>query len=132
MVQGIAIFPAIFAALILRTDRRIIRALRAAQATSASAAIPLDTGTPLIIWRLERLIRKGAVQTTGTDRYYINEIAWRIYRSQRRRRAITMIVILVPLTLLLIWWASGDAAVGMRVHAGNLTAHETGSHASRR
>lgn len=109
---GIAVLPAIFAALILRTDRRIIATLRAAKATSTSAAIPLDAGTPLTRWRLERLIRKGAVQTTGTDRYYINEIAWRIYRSKRRRRAITMVLILVPLTLLLVWWTSGEAAVG--------------------
>jgi hypothetical protein len=109
MIQGIGVFPAILAALILGTDRRIIQKLRAAHATSSGTAIPLDNSSALKHWRLERLIRKGAVQTTDANRYYINEIAWRVYQHQRRKRGVTIILILVPL-MLLLWWTSSAAA----------------------
>lgn len=111
MIHGLAAFPAILAALILGTDRRLIRTLRASHATSSGTAIPLDSRSPIKRWRLERLIRKGAVQTAEANRYYINEIAWRIYQRQRRRRGVTLILILVPL-MLLFWWTSSAAATG--------------------
>jgi hypothetical protein len=106
MLQGLAVFPALFAAAIVRTDRRIVRTLRAADATSAASAIPLDVRFPLRRWRLERLVRQGGVQSAGSGRYYIDESAWREYRARRQRRAMTMMAILVPLTLLIIWLTS--------------------------
>ena len=109
MFQGIALLPALFGAMIVRTDRRIVQALRAADATSAAAAVPLDTHSPLRRWRLGRLVRGGGVQTAGTDRYYIDEIAWDSYRARRRRRAFTVLAILVPLALLFIWWTTSLA-----------------------
>ena len=103
MLQGIAPFPAIFAALIIGTDRRIIRALRAHHALSADSAIPLSRRGVLWRWRVRRLTRRGALVGAPPDRVYLSETGWQAYRTSRRRRILIALAILLPIVIWSIW-----------------------------
>ena len=115
MLQSVTPLILVFAAIILGTDRRIIRALRENNATSPESGISLPPRN--LIWRrrLRRLLGRGAVvRVDGTDLMYIDEMKWQAFRSWRRRRVVIALAILVPLFFLVTWlmssgsWFSSD------------------------
>ena len=106
MLQGIAILPAIVAAAILRTDRRLVQTLRSASALSAAGAIVLAPRNTLHRWRLSRLSQVGAVHVgTTPGSVYLDESGWRAYRAKRRRRLLLVVFILGSI-IALAWYLS--------------------------
>ena len=95
-------FPTILAALILATDRKIVRRLRAAGAINATHAIDFDPPGPVGRARLRRMLSVGAVRETGANRYYLDENNFRAWRVVRRKRALAILAIMVVLTAILI------------------------------
>ena len=87
LVPFVGQFPTILAALILATDRKIVRRLRGAGAINAAHAIELDPPGPVGRARLRRMLLVGAVRETGATRYYIDENNFRAWRVARRKRA---------------------------------------------
>jgi hypothetical protein len=95
-------FPALLAALILATDRKIVRRLRAAGATSASHAIEFDPPGPVGHARLRRMVSAGAVRETGARRYYLDETGYQAWRVVRRKRALAILGIMAVVIMMLI------------------------------
>ena len=107
MLQALTPFLMIIAAVILGTDRSIIRALRAERAYSPETAVPLPPRNALWSWRMRRLTgRKALVFLGDGDLVYLDDAAWQSFRSWRRRRVVIVLAIVVPLMLLFSWLAS--------------------------
>ena len=107
MLRALSPFFLVIAVLILTTDRRIIRALREVQATSPDGGVPLQPRNAIWRWRLRRLLGHGAVALVeGTDLMYLDETKWQAFRAWRRRRALTILAIVIPLTLLISYFSS--------------------------
>ena len=87
-------FPALLAAVILATDRKIVRRLRAAGATSATHAVEFDPPGPMGPARLRRMVSAGAVRQAGTG-YYLDEKGYLAWRAVRRKRALTVLAVMV-------------------------------------
>jgi len=67
----------------------------------------LPPRNPIWRWRMRRLLGRGAIaQVEGTDRMYLDEIKWQAFRAWRRRRALTILAIVIPLTLLITYFSS--------------------------
>lgn len=95
-------FPTILAALILATDRKIVRRLRAAGAMNAAHAIEFDPPGLVGRARLRRMLSVGAVRETGASRYYLDENNFRAWRVVRRKRALAVVAIMVVLIAMLV------------------------------
>jgi hypothetical protein len=102
LVPLVGQFPIILAALILATDRKIARRLRAAGAMNAAHAIEFDPPGPVGRARLRRMLSVGAVRETGANRYYLDENNFRAWRVVRRKRALAILGIMVVLTAILV------------------------------
>ena len=87
----------LIAAAIVGTDRKIIAHLRSAGAVTPERATPLHLRRPLAGWRIRRLVAAGAVRNPSPDRYFLVEEGWQAYGRIRRRRAVTIVVIVVAL-----------------------------------
>jgi len=103
MLQGIAPFPALFAALIVGTDRRIVRRLRERNALSADTATTLPSWRLLSRWRAQRLMEHGALVGVPPDRVYLSEAGWQAYRTSRRRIILIVLAILIPVVVWSFW-----------------------------
>src|SRR5262245_53760861 len=109
MLQTLIPFLMILAAVVLGTDRRIVRGLRDRRAQSPGSASPLPQGSFVWRWRLQRLVdHRAAVRGPSTDLLYLDEGRWRAYRMLRRRRILLAIAVAVPLFILLSWLASNS------------------------
>jgi hypothetical protein len=97
MLQSLLPLPALAAALIVGTDRRIVRELRRASATTAEGSIHLAP-SPMRRFRLRRLANAGALRLVAGNRYYLDEVGWTRYR--RARRAWVLIAAAAAVTLL--------------------------------
>jgi hypothetical protein len=82
--------------------RRIVRRLRNANATEAARACPIPDGRLLVSWRLRRLVAAGALATHAPGAYYLVESGWCAWRARRRRRALTIVGIVILATLLVL------------------------------
>lgn len=102
-----ALGPALGAA-IVRTDRRIVRDLRSANATSANRAIVLG-GLRLRRLRTGRLTSAGALRATADGRHWLDEAGWRAYRAARRRRVLIAVTLALLAMALGIWLTSSRA-----------------------
>ena len=90
---------------LLATERRLIRRLRDAAAVSPESATPLRISSPIVRFRLSRLRKAGAVVAAGPERFYLDAGAYTRYRHARRRRALTALMVALPLMMLLSWLA---------------------------
>ena len=95
-------FPALMAALILATDKKIVRRLRAAGATSAVHAVEFDPPGPMGPARLRRMLSVGAVRETGANRYYLDERNYLAWRAVRRKRALAVLAVMVMVIAMLV------------------------------
>ena len=94
-------FPALLAALILATDRKILRRLREAGATDPARAIAFAPPGPVGEARLRRMVSGGAVgQAAGG--YYLDEAGYLRWRAARRKRGLTMVGIMFVIVIGLI------------------------------
>jgi hypothetical protein len=94
----------IIAAALLRHDRRLIRRLRREGALSPETAVSLPPRNVIAQWRLKRLMGTGAVvRVRDTQRVYLDESAWRAFRSSRRR--VALVLLGGVLAAWLVWWA---------------------------
>jgi hypothetical protein len=93
----------------LATERRIIRGLHRAAAASPASAVPVRTWSPIARFRLARLRSAGAVVAADGDRFYLEPEGYARYRRARRRRALTVLAVALPLILLLWWVTTGRA-----------------------
>jgi hypothetical protein len=98
----------VIAARMRRSERRMIRALTDAGATTPARAVPVDTAGPIERFTSGRLERAGVLVPGGKDRYYFNHSAYGAFRRRRRRRAlVTIIMLLIGLGVL---YLRGDIA----------------------
>ena len=97
-------------AAIRRAERRIQDQLLRAQAVSADTAVGVVELPAIARWRLSRLQRVGVVRTVDGERFYWDEAAWNTYRRLRRRRALTLVGVVVG-GFALVWLF---AALGYR------------------
>ena len=95
-------FPTILAALILATDRRIVRRLRAAGAINAAHAVDFDPPGPVGRMRFRRMLSVGAVREAGASRYYLDENNFRAWRVARRKRALAIVAVIGVLIAMLV------------------------------
>ena len=58
---------------------------------------------PITRLRLRRLRNAGAVVSAAPDRFYLDAAGYRNYRRMRRRRALTVLSIALPLIAALFW-----------------------------
>ena len=74
------------AAMRMRSERRIVRTLREAGATSAASAARLSPGRLPMRGALRMLVRRGAVVETPEGLHWLDEAAYRAHRELRRSR----------------------------------------------
>jgi hypothetical protein len=103
-LQFIAPLFVIFAAMVMGTERRLVRALRRGGALSPETAVLADTSNPIKRWRTARLRSAGVMRMAG-DRVYLDEGGWKQYQHNRRKRV--LIALVVVLTLFVILVATG-------------------------
>src|SRR5207253_3218925 len=77
MSSSLSLLPTLLAAVIVGTDRRIVRRLRELNALSPEEATALPTWRLLSRWRARRLMGRGALVPVPPDRVYLNEEAWK-------------------------------------------------------
>ena len=90
---------------LLASERRIVRTLRRADATGPGRATTLAARTPLSRFRLRRLIGGGAVVAAGDGRFYLDRDGFARYRRSRRRRALVVASVALPL-IAVLWWVN--------------------------
>jgi hypothetical protein len=95
-------FPALLAALILATDRKIVRRLRDAGAINAAHAVEFDPPGPIGHARLRRMLSVGAVRDTGANRYYLDESGYQAWRVVRRKRALAILAVMAVVIAMLV------------------------------
>ena len=88
----------LIAAVVLFRRKKLFQQLRAAGATTPEAAQPVD-GTGLTgFWR-RKLLAAGVLRPAAGNRYWLDVETWRAYQGRRKRRALTIVVILGTLAL---------------------------------
>jgi hypothetical protein len=92
------------------TERRLLRRLRGASAIDAQTAISLEPRSPLTRFRLRRLERAGAVLTTPSGRRYLDAAGFDSYRRARRKLALTILAVVLPMFALLAWYMASRQA----------------------
>jgi len=102
MAPVVGQFPTVMAALILATDRKIVRRLRAAGAIDAGHAIAFHPPGPVGPARLRRMISAGAVREAAGHRYYLDETGFQAWRSSRRKRGLIVVGIMLAVIAMLI------------------------------
>ena len=91
----------IFAAIVMRTERRLVRELRIRGALSPQTAAPLETTMAVQRWRLSRLMSQGVIRETAPSLRYLDEEGYRAYRRRRRIRALVAAAVVITLFIVL-------------------------------
>jgi len=109
IAQGLT--PVLFAlaAAQIAAEKRIVRQLRLAGATTAEHATEIHARSPLARWKLRRLLSVQAIATAVPDRYFLDEGAYDRWRQVRRRRAIAVVILLI--LIIAGAWAWGQISI---------------------
>ena len=100
--------PAIIvAAMVRRTDNKIVSELRSAGATTPDRAIVIEPWSRLARRRLERLTKAGALREAGAGRVYLDEPRWEGHRRMKRTFALGVGGAATAVAVLL-WFLSGS------------------------
>jgi len=105
MWRVLAALAPVIGAAIRGAQKRIQRDLRRAHADSPARAVAIAQRSPLVCWQLARLTRAGVVRSVAGESYYWHEESWQAYRRTRRRRALT--VVSVMLVIVVFLWLHG-------------------------
>jgi hypothetical protein len=124
MLRLLGPFLVAVAALMIASDRRLLRILGRAEAEDPRSAVPLNFRNPIVRWRLKRLVRGGAIGRAPGDRFYIDTEGLRLFRMSRRRRVVILMVMAVLLTAILA--ASGLIEVNGFRWTGGISFRDTG------
>ena len=92
-----SMLPLLIVAMMRRAENRIYRQLSDANAYTPDSAIALSPGRSIEQKRLQSLIRGGAVRLNANSQYFLDTDSWSTYRSNRRRRALLAITIILAL-----------------------------------
>ncbi len=92
LLPSLSPFFALLPAILIRTDRRIVKELRDAGATTAEKAIPLESKRLRGI-RIKRLTNAGSLHPAAGNTYYLDEAGWQALCVKRRQRAALAIVL---------------------------------------
>ncbi len=84
---------AVIAAAALAADRRLIRRLRDAGATSPATATDLQATRGLDKRRIARLERRGVLVRAGANRFYLDETAHAAWEAKRRLLALIVLAL---------------------------------------
>ncbi len=102
----IAVVPLIaMAAVLRRTEKKVVTELQSVGATCDASAARLPRINRLGRWQVARLERSGAVVAVGDDRYYFDPAGYSAFRGLRRRRAAIVVPVLI-VTILILWYFS--------------------------
>ncbi|CAN5142902.1 M20/M25/M40 family metallo-hydrolase [soil metagenome] len=88
------------AAAAVRSEKRIVETLKAANAVSPETAIALQSGRLIQRGAMRRLVRRGAVVEAPTDRWWFDETAYKEMRNLRQSRLILSIFGLAALLII--------------------------------
>jgi hypothetical protein len=95
VLRLLAFFPLVFVGRLRGVERRTMARLKDAGATTAERAILLEAGgfaTNLVYTRLERA---HVLRQAGNDRYYLDAAVYDAFTGRRRRRALTVVVVVL-------------------------------------
>lgn len=101
LAQLLRVLAPLLAIFIVRTDRRLIRAV---EGTSPDRPVLLPPLDPLSRWRLQRLQSVGAIVEAPKGRFFLEPEGWQRYRA--RRRKLVVIVLAVVLLAALVYWTT--------------------------
>ena len=96
-------FPALMAAMILATDRKILRRLREGGATDAARAIDFHPPGPIGPARLRRMVSGGAVKRDAAGRCYVDERGYAAWRAARRKRGLGVVAVMTAIVIALMF-----------------------------
>jgi hypothetical protein len=96
----------------LVAEKRILRTLQSGGAIDEPSAVEYEPPTFLHTFRLKRLLAKGAVVRTPSDKFFLDQTGYAAYRAGRRRRAIVIIGVALLLVLLLLWYEENKPKPG--------------------
>ena len=93
VLQVLSILAALFAAGIVRSDRRWIRRLQETRAFSLESAVDLPHEGAFMRWRLRRLVEAGAIgMAPDRTRLFLSEQGWMAFRRRRRMKLFLMLL----------------------------------------
>jgi hypothetical protein len=92
-----SLIPLIVVVAMRRAEERIHRQLTDARALTAETAIPLAPSRGIERRRLQGLIHGGAIRLTADGRHFLDADGWAKYRSNRRRRALIALSVVLAL-----------------------------------
>ncbi len=104
LAQLLRVLAPLLAIFIVRTDRRLVRAV---EGTSPDRPVLLPPLDPLSRWRLQRLQSVGAIVEAPKGRFFLEPEGWQRYRARRRKR-VAIVLVGVALVVLGLWAASPD------------------------
>lgn len=87
---------------LLASRRRLVRAFTRAGATSPETAIPPPPARLLGGWWRDRLQGAGVLAATDAGTWWLRQEAWLSYRAVRRRRAVSLLAILLAIFAVLL------------------------------
>lgn len=90
-----SLLPLVVVAAMRRAEARIRRRFDEARAFDAESAIPLPLDRSIERRRIESLTDRGAVHRTADGLYFLDVEGWDRYRSDRRRRGLVALSVLV-------------------------------------
>ena len=90
-----SLLPLLIVAMMRRAEARIYRQLAEANAYTADSAIALSPGRSIDVKRLKSLVRGGAVRSISNSQYFLDTDGWKTYRSNRRRRALFAVTLVL-------------------------------------
>lgn len=100
MPQILSVIVMVIAAAIRRTDRKLVRRLRAMRATAPADAAPLPDLHALASWRLERLMDWGVIRKLEDDRYFLDEAGLQARRKKILLRVLPAMALVLVLSYL--------------------------------
>lgn len=89
----IVVVVLLVAVLLVRADKKIVRSLRRAGATSREKAVPFRTNNLLYRWRIRRLISAGVIDERKNGRLCLCPGEWENFTRRRRKRVLVAVAL---------------------------------------
>ena len=109
------------AAVIAQAKREIQHHFFAADAVRADRAVAFTPSNRIEARQFEKMLERGSIKREGTDRYWIDVVAYDIDIHQRHRRVRAALIVLsvVLAVALIVIGVSGSHAVAPQEHLPN-------------